>query len=152
MLFHVSAPGLPRHAVLASGRWGATIRSLGGKHVHHAREELLEMVRASVAPSAPSRWACLFALDDRGSALAYRANFEEPAAIYLVEPIYDHAGVRTSKHDMQWIRDLAVGHPSPPPPSVLLQRLKSYWLGEPSESPVWETLVSGAVTVLAVVG
>lgn len=146
-LWHVrEAPPLAVGDTIAPGRWGEIIEAMGPSHQFYEREQRLEAWRVGATDIAVSRLSCVFAFDDRATAVGF---LERSEYLYVVEP----AGASPSARlDMLWLTWM--GEPGHSEASID-RWVSAYWAGastaevSPTAHPSWEVLIGGPVTVVA---
>ncbi|WP_144577097.1 DUF2441 domain-containing protein [Agrobacterium sp. DE0009] len=102
-----------------------------------ARELLYEEVRVRDHADLPSRQTCLWASDNIEEARAWAVKLGGRARIFRLRVV----GL---KHRAD--ANLLLGDSEPL--SATYKSAEAYWSGESSSMPLWETLISGAVTLV----
>lgn len=105
-----------------------------------ARELIYEEVRREEDDQLPSRKTCLWASDDLAEAQNWHQFLGGSGQLLRL-------GVVGERH----IADSNLLVADSEPLSTTYQKARSYWRGEGSPAPRWETLVSGQITVLEVI-
>lgn len=148
-LYHVSANGWKPGGTIRPGNWGKQSRQFGKGHGFFAYGNLsnanivgwevaLEVARQLTAPDAPSRFNCVFCIEDIESARAFRDRFQKGAGIYEVE-----VDETTNRHLGNY--NAITDPPDGAYVDVNVATAKSYWTDAPTG--IREILVGGVVTV-----
>ena len=104
------------------------------------RELIYEEVRREENAELPSRKTCLWVSDSHVQAQSWHQVLGQTGSILRLN-VVGHRHVADS--------NLLVADSEPI--STTYQKARSYWRGEASHSPRWETLISGQVTVMEIV-
>ena len=135
--FYVWQPGIPVGHVIAPGRWGGIIQSMGVQHQNFLRETVWELVRRARSPESVSRLECTFVYDDVDTARG-QSNGQ---SIYVVTAEDEDA--RWTRVDMAYIDAVKVARTV----DELEELAVRYWTGQSTQQPKWEILTTSPLRV-----
>ena len=149
--FHVREERLSAGALIEPGRWGSMVLAYGKLHQFFAREQLLEDFRTKETAVAVSRLSCVFAFEDRDSALTFaEAGGKAGDIVHAVTP--EDPSAAPARLDMLWLTWM--GEPNVTPAQVA-EWCRGYWSGraaadlKPGARECWELLFPCTLRVLA---
>lgn len=125
-MYHSSPVPLGVGSIIEPGNWGRIVRTYSGASgnvpINGLNEIALELARLAYNPGAPSRLACVFAVETVEGAASYRDMHHRAGIIYKVEPIEPEASMHVGNYQIPIAThgDAFVGQ--------ALERFRSYWV------------------------
>ncbi|WP_079212934.1 hypothetical protein [Brucella pituitosa] len=148
-LFHCAPIKLGAGSIIEPGNWGRLFDlhdwNDAGSVQRDFAELAMEYGRKTIRPEAPSRFNCVFCLEDEALARNYAQQFARQSVLHQVEPV-EVDGQLPAQFRTMYSLIWALEREALSPLKALELNIQRYWQGNPDRDV--EVLVGGPVRVV----